>query len=86
MTFDIRKQNKTKHQHLTFDMTGGTGSSHSGGEQRLGQKNISLEVHTLLETSMPYISEAVDETIWHWDLLEKSAKTHFNDCWVKIRL
>ena len=34
------------------------------------KKYISLAVHTSLETSLRYVSETVDEKIWHWDLLE----------------
>ena len=34
------------------------------------KQNISLAVHTSLETSVRYVSETVDEKIWHWDLLE----------------
>ena len=34
------------------------------------KQNISLTVHTSLETSVRYVSESVDEKIWHWDLLE----------------
>ena len=34
------------------------------------KKNISLAVHTSFETSVRYVSETVDEKIWHWDLLE----------------
>ena len=49
------------------------------------KKNISLVVHTSLETSIPYVSETVDEKIWHWGLFEKSAKMRFDDFWVKIR-
>ena len=41
------------------------------------KKNISLAVHTSFETSVRYVSETVDEKIWHWDLLEKSAKKRF---------
>ena len=33
-------------------------------------QNISLAVHTPFETSVRYVSETVDEKIWHWDLLE----------------
>ena len=57
----------------------------SGGKRSPGQKNISLAVHTSLETSIPYVSETVDEKIWHWGLFEKSAKMRFDDFWVKIR-
>ena len=49
------------------------------------KKNISLAVHTSLETSLPYVSETVDKKIWHWDLLEKSANPLLDDFWVKIR-
>ena len=41
------------------------------------KKNISLAVHISFETSVRYVSETVDEKIWHWDLLEKSAKKRF---------
>ena len=41
------------------------------------KKNISLVVHTSLETSGRYVSETVDEKIWHWGLLKKSAKKQF---------
>ena len=34
------------------------------------KQNISLAVHTSSETSVRYVSETVDEKIWHWDLLE----------------
>ena len=34
------------------------------------KQNISLAVHTSFETSVRYVSETVDEKIWHWDLLE----------------
>ena len=41
------------------------------------KKNISLAVHISFETSVRYVSETLDEKIWHWDLLEKSAKKRF---------
>ena len=37
----------------------------------------SLAVRISLETSVRYVSETVDEKIWHWDLLEKNAKKRF---------
>ena len=32
-------------------------------------QNISLAVHTPFETSVRYVSETIDEKIWHWDVL-----------------
>ena len=39
----------------------GRKAMHSGGERSPGQKNISLAVHTSLETPIPYVSETVDK-------------------------